>query len=285
MYGSGGPLRIRAPTRGSWTFVAVRETLLVERDAGVVTITLNRPRKLNAMTARMWQELIEALDEIEDNRDDRALIITGAGDGFCSGADLTDTEGNETAVGGVGGTWRRMRLVGSAALKLHDFAKPTVAAVNGVAAGAGLNLALCCDIIVASDRARFSEIFSRRGLAVDYGGSWLLPRLIGLHRAKELVLLAEMLDATAAERMGLVNRVVAHDALITEVREIAGRLAALPPLQLAMSKKLLNQSFAMSMAEALDAEGLAQTVSFASKDTIEAVLAFAQKREPHFTGE
>ena len=261
------------------------ETLLVERGDGVVTITLNRPQKLNAMTARMWNELIEVLDEIEASRDDRAVIITGAGEGFCSGADLTDTEGNEAAVGGVGGTWRRMRLVGAAALRLHDFSKPTIAAVNGVAVGAGLNLALGCDMVIASDRARFSEIFAKRGLAVDYGGSWLLPRLVGMHRAKELVLLAEIIDATEADRIGLVNRVVPHEDLLPTVRDMAARLAALPPLQLAMSKKLLEQSLSVSMAQALEAEGVAQTVSFQSRDTIEAVMAFAQKREPIFTGE
>ncbi len=261
------------------------ETLLVERGDGVVTITLNRPQKLNAMTARMWNELIEVLDEIEASRDDRAVIITGAGEGFCSGADLTDTEGNEAAVGGVGGTWRRMRLVGAAALRLHDFSKPTIAAVNGVAVGAGLNLALGCDMVIASDRARFSEIFAKRGLAVDYGGSWLLPRLVGMHRAKELVLLAEIIDATEADRIGLVNRVVPHEDLLPTVRDMAARLAALPPLQLAMSKKLLEQSLSVSMAQALEAEGVAQTVSFQSRDTIEAVMAFAQKREPLFTGE
>jgi len=178
-----------------------------------------------------------------------------------------------------------MRLVGAAALRLHDFPKPTIAAVNGVAVGAGLNLALGCDIVVASDRARFSEIFAKRGLAVDYGGSWLLPRLLGMHRAKELVLMAEIIDAVEADRIGLVNRVVPHDDLMSRVRSMAERIASLPPLQLAMSKKLLDQSLAVSMAQALEAEGVAQTVSFQSKDTVEAVLAFAQKREPHFTGE
>lgn len=261
------------------------ETLLVDRDGGVVTITMNRPQKLNAMTARMWQELLEVLGEIEENRDDRAVVLTGAGDGFCSGADLTDSEGNEAAAGGVGGTWRRMRLVGAAALRLHDFSKPTVAAVNGVAVGAGLNIALGCDIVIASDRARFSEIFARRGLAVDFGGSWLLPRLVGMHRAKELVLLADMIDAAEADRIGLVNRVVPHDELMAVVGEMAARLASLPPLQLSMSKKLLNQSLSVTMAEALEAESLAQTISFQSKDTIEALFAFAEKREPRFTGE
>jgi enoyl-CoA hydratase/carnithine racemase len=261
------------------------ETLLVDRADGVVTVTLNRPEKKNAMTGRMWRELIDVYAEIADNASDRVLVITGAGDGFCSGADLTDSDTAGDLQGGVGSSLRRMRVVGRAALGLHQLPQPTIAAVNGVAAGAGCNLALGCDLIVASDRARFTEIFSKRGLNVDYGGSWLLPRLVGLHKAKELVFLAEIIDATEAERVGIVNRVVPHDTLEKTVAELAARLAALPPIQLAISKRLLNQSFSVSMAEALEFEDVAQTMNFSSKDTAEAVLAFAQKRDPKFTGE
>ena len=167
---------------------------------------------------------------------------------------------------------------------MHDLAKPTIAAVNGVAAGAGCNLALGCDLVIASDRARFSEIFAKRGLVVDFGGSWLLPRLVGMHRAKELVLLADVIDATEAERIGLVNRVVAHDQLGETVREIATRLANMAPLALAASKRLLNQSFAVSMAEAIEAENTAQALMSTTSDTAEAILSFFERREPRFTG-
>ena len=146
-------------------------------------------------------------------------------------------------------------------------AKPTIAAVNGVAAGAGLNLALGCDLVIASERARFSEIFSKRGLVVDFGGSWVLPRLIGMHRAKELVLLADVIDATEAERIGLVNRVVAHGDLGATVGELANRLANMAPLALAASKRLLNQSFAVSMAEAIEGENTAQALMASTRDT------------------
>jgi 2-(1,2-epoxy-1,2-dihydrophenyl)acetyl-CoA isomerase len=156
--------------------------------------------------------------------------------------------------------------------------------VNGVAAGAGCNLALGCDLVIASDRARFSEIFSKRGLSVDFGGSWLLPRLVGMHKAKELVFLAEIIDAAEADRIGLVNRVVPHDELDATVREIAGRLAALPPVQLSVSKRLLNQSLSVSMADALEFEDVAQVLNFQSADTAEAVAAFVEKRPPKFTG-
>jgi enoyl-CoA hydratase/carnithine racemase len=260
------------------------ETLLVERADGVTTVTLHRPDKKNAINGRMWRELIEVFDEVADDRDARVLVITGEGDGFCSGADLTDEENAEDLRGGVGGGLRSMRVVGRAALRLHELSIPTIAAVNGVAAGAGCNLALGCDLVIASDRARFSEIFSKRGLSVDFGGSWLLPRLVGMHKAKELVFLADIIDAAEADRIGLVNRVVPHDELDATVREIAGRLAALPPVQLSVSKRLLNQSLSVSMSDALEFEDVAQVLNFQSADTAEAVAAFVQKRPPKFTG-
>lgn len=256
----------------------------MERAEGIVTVVLDRPEKKNAISGRMWHELIEVFTAVEASPDDRVLVITGAGDGFCSGADLTDAENAESHSRGVGGSLASMRLVGRAALALHDLHVPTIAAVNGVAAGAGMNLALGCDLVIASDRARFTEIFSRRGLVVDFGGSWLLPRLIGLHRAKELVFLGDILDANEAERVGLVNRIVPHDDLLVEVGALATRLAAQPPIQLSISKRLLNQSASVTMAEALEFESVAQTLSFGTEDTAEAVLAFVQRRAPLFRG-
>ena len=261
------------------------ETVIVERSEGVVNLTLNRPEKKNAINRVMWRELIQVFDEVADSADDRVLVITGAGDGFCSGADLTDDGNSDELQGGVGASVRQMRVVGRAALRLHELPKPTIAAVNGVAAGAGCNLALGCDLIVASDRARFTEIFSKRGLSVDFGGSWVLPRLVGLHKAKELVYLADIIDAAEADRIGIVNRVVPHDELDKNVAELAGRLAALPPIQLGISKRLLNQSFSVSMADALEFEDIAQALNFSSADTAEAMAAFVQKRDPKFTGE
>ncbi len=260
------------------------ETITVDRRDGVVTLTLNRPAKKNAINAPMWGELLSVFDEVESNVDDRVLVITGAGDAFCSGADLTDGDAGDRLEGGVGASVARMRIVGQCALRLHEMHKPTLAAVNGVAAGAGLNLALGCDLVIASDRARFSEIFSKRGLSIDFGGSWILPRLIGLHRAKELVFLADIIDATEAERIGLVNRVVPHDDFGAAVITLADRLAALPPIQVSNSKRMLNQSFSVSMAEALEMEGISQSLSFATRDTVEAIMAFMQKREPRFEG-
>lgn len=255
------------------------ETLIVERRGdGVVTVTLNRPAKKNAIDARMWDELIEVLTEVGESDTDRVLVLTGAGDAFSSGADLGGEQHIERH------QLRRMHHINRAGLALHAIPKPVIAKVNGVAAGAGLNLALGCDLIVASDRARFSEIFARRGLSVDLGGSWLLPRLVGMHKAKELVLLADILDAKEAERIGIVNRVVPHDELDAFVDDWARRLAAGPPLALAMSKRMLTNAFSTTLSEALDAEGMAQSVNIASKDTREAISAFLQKRDPVFQG-
>ncbi len=258
--------------------------LIIERSEGIVTLTLNRPERKNAITNDMWRGLAETFDDIATRRDDRVLVITGAGDAFSSGADLANAAAGD-APAGAGASMELMRLVGRAALRLHELPLPTIAAVNGVAAGAGCNLALGCDLIVASDRARFAEIFAKRGLALDFGGSWVLPRLIGLHRAKELAFLADVIDATEAERIGLVNRVVAHDQLAVEVATLAARLAAMPPVQLAVIKRQLNDGLSRTMAEALEAEAIAQSLMFTSRDSAEALIAFVQKREPRFTGE
>jgi len=255
------------------------ETLIIERSGrGIVTVTLNRPAKKNAINERMWDELLAAFREIDERTDDRCLVLTGAGDAFCSGADL----GGETerAVHQL----HRMHHFNNVALALHHLSKPTLAKINGIAVGAGLNLALGCDLAVASDRARFSEIFVKRGLSIDLGGSWLLPRLIGMHKAKELALLGEIFDAREAERVGLVNRVVAHDELDASATEWAERLASGPPLALAMTKRLLTNSLSCGLAEALEAEALAQTVNIASDYTAEAIRAFFQKRSPSFKG-
>jgi len=152
-----------------------------------------------------------------------------------------------------------MRVVGRAATRLHDLPKPTIAAVNGVAAGAGCNLALGCDLIVASETARFSQIFVQRSLTLDFGGTWILPRLVGLHKAKELAFLGEIISAGEAAEIGIVNRVVAAAELQATVGELAGRLAALPPIPLSMMKMALNQSAHLTLAQAVELEGIAQT--------------------------
>lgn len=252
----------------------------MERADGVVTITLNRPTVKNAMNRVLWEELLGLLGEIAGNPQDRAVVITGAGGDFCSGADLSGGGPFE----GPNHASFTMSWINQVPLALHRLPKPTIAKVRGVAAGAGLNLALGCDLIVAGDGARFSEIFARRGLTLDFGGSWLLPRLIGLHKAKELAFFGDVIDATEAERLGLVNRVVPDAELDDFVAGWAGRLAKGAPVALAQTKRLLNESVQRSMAEALDAEGASQLIAIGTNDVKEAVRAFLSKREPTFEG-
>ncbi len=255
------------------------ETLLVEAaDNGVVTVTMNRPAKKNAANGTMWDELRQTWDEIALDPAVRCLVMTGAGDAFCSGADLGGGGGREMH------QLQSMNMIHRTVQALYSIMVPVIAKVNGVAAGAGMNMALACDLIVASDQARFSEIFSRRGLSVDFGGTWILPRLIGLHKAKELALFADVISATEAERFGFVNHVVAHDELDGFVGDWADRLAAGPPLAMAMTKRLLTLNASAGFPEALEAEGMAQTVNFSTSDTREAIEAFLQKRDPQFKG-
>jgi 2-(1,2-epoxy-1,2-dihydrophenyl)acetyl-CoA isomerase len=258
------------------------ETLLVDRRDGVVTVTMNRPVRKNAANGLMWRELLATFDEVATDRNDRVMVLTGAGGAFCSGADLGDPS---DVAGRPGDPFLvQMRALGDVALRLHRLPKPTIAKVDGVAAGAGMSMALGCDLIVASDSARFSQIFARRGLSVDFGASWLLPRLIGLHRAKELAFFADIIDAHQAAEFGLVNHVVPAEELDAFVDDWATRLAAGPPLALSMTKTLLNNSLNLSMDQALEEESRSQAVNFGSEDTLEALAAFTQKRDPTFKG-
>lgn len=254
------------------------DTLIIDRADGVMTVTLNRPERLNAAPVEMWRELAEIFTEVRRSRVDRVVVVTGAGGAFCAGADLADA-----AIAGEH-PLTMMRLVGDAALALHRLPQPTIAKVHGVAVGAGCNLAFGCDLVVASTDARFSEIFARRGLSLDFGGSWLLPRRIGLHKAKELAFFGEILGAAEAEAFGLVNRVVPVDELDRFVDEWAARLAAGPPLALSATKALLDGAFSMDLAEALEREGTTQIMNLVSEDGREAIAAFLEKREPVFKG-
>jgi enoyl-CoA hydratase/carnithine racemase len=257
-------------------------TILVEREEGVVIVTLNRPERKNAGNGIMWQELHDVFVEVARQRSDRVLVLTGAGGEFCSGADIVDPNGLSGDPEDPGIV--RMRFLGNVMLALHDLPKPTIAKIRGVAAGAGLSLALGCDLTVAADGARLSGIFARRGLSVDGGASWLLPRLIGLHKAKELVYFAEMISAEQAASIGLVNRVVADSELDAFVDDWARRLAQGPTMALSMTKKLLNNGLNVTIAQALEDEARCQVANSCTDDTAEALRAFAEKREPHFTG-
>ncbi len=267
------------------SIVYAMETLQVFRENSVVTVTINQPEKKNAINSAMWDGLTEIFREIASRADDRVVVVTGAGNDFCSGADLSGRGGNA----GAGAQNQvhhlaAMRRVNDACIALQRLPQPTIAKVRGVAVGAGCNLALGCDLVVASSTARFSEIFARRGLSLDFGGSWLLPRRVGMHRAKELALLAEIVGAKDALDMGLVNRVLPDGEVDAFVDDWARKLAAGPPIALAQSKRLLNNSLNVTLEEALDDEAAAQTINCATSDTAEAMRAFIEKREPKFTG-
>ncbi|MGA1039825.1 MAG: enoyl-CoA hydratase [Ilumatobacteraceae bacterium] len=272
------------------SIVYAMETLQVFRENSVVTVTIIEPEKKNAINSAMWDGLTEIFREIASRADDRVVVVTGAGNDFCSGADLSGRGGNAAAGGAGAGAQNQvhhlaaMRRVNDACIALQRLPQPTIAKVRGVAVGAGCNLALGCDLVVASSSARFSEIFARRGLSLDFGGSWLLPRRIGMHRAKELALLAEIIGANDALEMGLVNRVLPDSEVDAFVDDWARKLAAGPPIALAQTKRLLNNSLNVTLEEALDDEAAAQTINFATSDTAEAMRAFIEKREPKFTG-
>jgi 2-(1,2-epoxy-1,2-dihydrophenyl)acetyl-CoA isomerase len=258
------------------------ETLIVERPGAVVTVVMNRPERKNAANGTMWRELGAVFDDVAADRDVRAMVLTGAGGSFCSGADLSDPA---DVAGRPGDPYLvQMRALSDLALRLHRLPKPTIAKVGGVAAGAGMSMALGCDLVVASESARFSQIFAKRGLSVDFGASWLLPRLIGLHKAKELAFFADILSAAEAESFGLVNRVVPDDELDAFVDDWAGRLADGPTLALSMTKTMLNNSLAVSMEQALEDEARAQSANFGTRDTREALTAFIERRPPRFEG-
>jgi enoyl-CoA hydratase/carnithine racemase len=258
------------------------QTLIVERRDGVVTVTMNRPERKNAANAAMLAELPLVFAEVEANSEDRVMVLTGAGGSFCTGADLGDSQGaaSDTSRSFLAG----MRRLGDVALALHRVTKPTIAKVDGHAVGAGLSLALGCDLIVCSDRAKLSMIFSRRGLSLDNGASWLLPRLVGMAKAKEIALFGGMWSGEEALAAGLVNRVVPVAELTAFVDDWATTLAAGPPLALSMTKTLLHGSMQSSMEQAVENEARCQAVNFTSADTAEALIAFHQKREPTYIG-
>jgi len=256
--------------------VSESQVLLSDDSGGVRTLTLNRPDRKNAINRQLWEALADALRAAARDTELRALVITGAGGAFCSGADISTPDDSHPR--------HKLRRLTDVALALHELAVPTIAKVTGVAVGAGWNLALGCDFVVATPESRFCQIFSKRGLSVDLGGSWLLPRLVGLQQAKRLVLLADMIDADEARTLGLVTWVRAVDEIDAFVTELAARLVAGPPFALAQSKALLNDGANATLREALANEARTQPGNFATADSMEAYAAYAEKRDAAFTG-
>jgi enoyl-CoA hydratase/carnithine racemase len=257
--------------------MSTESALLCGDRNGVRTLTLNRPQRKNAINRELWIALADALNAAGKDRGVRAVVITGAGGAFCSGADISTADDGHPV-------YKLQRLT-DVALALHELSVPTIAKVNGVAVGAGWNLALGCDLVVATPESTFSQIFSKRGLSVDLGGSWLLPKIVGLQQAKRLVLLADTIDAAEAQALNLVTWVVDTAEIDNFVTDIADRLAAGPTIALAHSKALLNEGADRTLRDALASEARAQVGNFATVDSAEAFAAFAEKRDAAFTGQ
>jgi 2-(1,2-epoxy-1,2-dihydrophenyl)acetyl-CoA isomerase len=250
----------------------------------VTYLTLNRPEALNALTPAQRDRLIALLTDASADPSVRAVVLTGTGRGFCAGADLRGGGAvtGERVAGDVARTIRlgAQRLIAA----VLDCEKPVIAAVNGTAAGLGAHLALACDLVLAAESARFIEVFVRRGLVPDGGGAYLLPRLIGLHRAKELMFFGDALTATDAERLGLVNRVVPDGELDKTAREWAQRLATGPTRALALTKQLVNASLDSDRTAAFAAEAAAQEINMTTEDAREGVASFVERRNPDYRG-
>ncbi|MER5432671.1 enoyl-CoA hydratase-related protein [Streptomyces sp. NPDC002588] len=252
-------------------------------DNHVSTLTLNRPEALNAITPDQRERLIQLFSEASADPDVRAVVLTGTGRGFCTGADLRG--GSSTGERVAGDVARTLRLGAQRLIAaVLDCEKPVIAAVNGTAAGLGAHLALACDLVLAAESARFIEVFVRRGLVPDGGGAYLLPRLIGPQRAKELMFFGDALTAPDAERLGLVNRVVPDADLDKTARDWATRLAAGPTRALALTKQLVNASLDTDRGTAFAAEAAAQEINMTTADAKEGVASFVERRGARFRG-
>ena len=259
------------------------EQIAVDRDGSVAKITLNRPDRLNALTQVMSDELVDAFTQAREDGSVRAVLLTGAGRGFCAGQDLT--EFRETEGGAPPDIEAHLERAYHKLIPIMvEIPKPVVCAVNGVAAGAGVSLTVACDVRIASDAARFTQAFVKIGLAPDSGGTWLLPRVVGPAKALELSISGEMVDAEAALRIGLVSRVVAADALEKESLDYAAALAALPTAAIGEAKALIRDAMSTDLQTALRAEAKAQSRMGQTHDFKEGVSAFVEKREPRFEG-
>ncbi|MFI5807212.1 enoyl-CoA hydratase/isomerase family protein [Streptomyces sp. NPDC051561] len=269
--------------------LSVDSLILHATDNGVSWITLNRPEAMNAITADQRERIVSLLSEASANPEVRAVVLTATGKGFCAGADLRGGTGSGSSAPArdrVAGDVARMIRLGAQRLitAVLDCEKPVIAAVNGTAAGIGAHLALACDLVIAAEGAKFIEVFVRRGLVPDGGGAYLLPRLIGPQRAKELMFFGDALPAVEAERLGLVNRVVPADELEKTARAWAERLAAGPTRALALTKQLVNASLDSDRATALTAEAVAQEINMTTADANEGVTSFVERRTPRYRG-
>lgn len=256
------------------------QNIIYELTDRIATVTLNRPDAMNATTDGLYGELQDLIPRLRDDPEVGCIIITGAGRGFCAGADLKNRRTDLTPLQ----LSARHRWILKEILEpLYRIEKPVIAAVNGAAAGAGANIPLACDFVIASDRASFTQSFAKVGLVPDFGGLYFLQRAVGLARAKELAFTARKVEAAEALEIGLVSKVVPHDDLLAEARAMAALIVQNAPTAVAMSKTLLNKSEYSTFDQMVEYEVFAQTIAFITPDYMEGVMAFREKRKPAFT--
>jgi enoyl-CoA hydratase/carnithine racemase len=251
------------------------QTIIQEKKNNIATITLNRPDRLNALNYQMADELFDAFSSADRDDETRVVIITGAGRAFCSGADLKDRGGGRRKVG---------HTLADRLFAAVNIEKPVIASINGVAVGGGCTITLSCDIRIASEDAKFQLPFTRLGICTELGSTYLLPRLVGMGKACELIFTSKMIDAKEAKEIGLINQVVPASELVEVTYEMASSIAKLPPLAVQMNKRGLRQALNTDLPSQLQYEALATAYLSDTEDSKEAIKAFLEKREPIFTG-
>jgi 2-(1,2-epoxy-1,2-dihydrophenyl)acetyl-CoA isomerase len=258
--------------------------LIYEVKDGIATLTLNRPERLNALGDTLRDDLHDAIVKSSVDPEVRVIVVTGAGKGFCAGGDVKAMNENREA-------GRERPILDKVApsrdrtlLAMQDAPQPIIAAVNGAAAGAGMNLALACDIRIASSAARFAQAFVRRGLHPDWGGTYFLPRIVGMAKAAEMIFTGDLIDADEALRLGIVSRVVAPEELMPAVHELARKIAAGPPVAIRLARRALYHNAECDLRQALEFETFAQNVCQDTEDAREGIRAFVEKRAPVFRG-
>ena len=259
------------------------KTVLVEIEEHLATVTLNRPEKLNAMNQELLETLHGVLQTLADDDNVRCVVVTGAGRGFCAGGDVTAMASGE-AVSGMQDPVKRLRQQEEASRLLHEMSKPTIAMINGACAGAGLSVALACDVRIAAESARLGSAFARVGFSGDFGGSWMMQRLVGPAKARELYFTGDLIDAKEAERIGLVNRTVPDDKLREETLTLARKITNGPPIALKRMKQNMNLALVADFSTLLDAEAEGMIMTGMTRDHMEAARAFVEKRPPVFQG-
>ena len=261
------------------------ESILFEQDGGVLTITLNRPDKLNAFTDKMLGELIDAFKAADRDASVRAVLLTGAGRGFCPGQDLADARQRQESADGMSFGEHLRHTYNPLILRMRQHSKPIIGAINGVAAGAGMSLAMACDIRIAAESASFLQAFVKVGLIPDSGSTWMLPRLVGTTRALELMLSGRKIDAKEALEIGLVNRVVPDADLMATARQTASEYAAAPTKAIGYIKRALDFASTNGLETTLDNEADLQEIAGRTADHQEGIASFLEKRPPQFKGE